>query len=82
MVPLKSKKLAASFVAWGVKDTTNIPYIITHADFCDAYNHPVVSIFHTREDVREWIRENRCGYTWTPVKVLIQEISVPIGGKR
>ena len=64
---------AASFTAWGVKDTTNIPYIIRHGDFCEKYWHPVVMLFYTRQDARDWINENRCGYVWTPVKVWIQE---------
>ena len=70
---MKDKQKAASFTAWGIKDTTSIPYIIRNADFCDKYDHPVVSIFETRQDARDWIKEHRCGCVWAPVKVWIQE---------
>ena len=73
---MKKDGAAASFTAWGVKDTTSIPYIIKHGDFCDKFWHPVVMLFHTRKDARDWIAEHRCGYVWHPVRVLIQEIAV------
>lgn len=69
---MKDKGKAFSFTAWGIKDTTDLPYIITHGDL--EGNPDVVSLFHTRQAVRDWIKENRCGYVWKPVKVWIQEI--------
>jgi hypothetical protein len=60
-------------VAWGIKDTTGIPYIIRNADICDKYHHPIVTIFRTKKDAQNWINEHRCGYVWSVVKVLVQE---------
>lgn len=71
---MKNKR-AASFNAWGIKDTTHIiPYILQYADFCDIYHHPIVSIFRTRQAARDWIKKNKCGYSWHPVKLWIQEV--------
>ena len=68
------KGKAASFTAWGIKDTTClIPYIIRYADLCDVYCHPIETIFHTKKDAQDWIRTHKCGYSWHPVKLWIQE---------
>lgn len=69
-----TEKKAGMFGGWCVKDTTNFPYLLQNADFCDKYDHPVFSVFKTRQDARDWINENRCGYKWHPVKVYIQEL--------
>lgn len=65
----KDKRVVASYTAWGIKDTTNIPYIIK---WC--YEIDTVLLFHTRQDAREWIKKNNCGYVWTPIKVWVQGI--------